>query len=305
MRRDLAGGRWRRAVVVVAVGVAAALLAACGSARAAPAAPQTGQQLHPAAPVAPQTGRQLRQALRDWSGFPVSASPRPLVLVASRVADPSSGFPDGAAKLAYIEAAINVPAGLPAGPATAAGFPLISASAAFRVLRSNAAKGPPAPIRLTVTTVRLGTGVFPTDRGLRQLPAWLFAFRGIQDPAAVLAVAPSRIFSPPGRRGSGSPFTSARLGPDGRTLTVEFTGAPAGTGPCTADYLLQQAASPAAVAVAVREQAHRAAAASGNAGCGLAGYRRQVTTVLSVPLGARVVIDAASGAAVAVAAPGG
>jgi hypothetical protein len=193
-----------------------------------------------------------------------------------------------------------MPAGFPAGSAAAAGFPLISASAAFRVLESTAAKGPPATIRLKVTTVRLGAVVFQTDRGPRQLPAWLFGFRGIQDPAAVLAVAPARIFSPPGHlAGSPASLISARLGPDGRTLTVEFIGAPSGSGPCTADYYLQQAAAPTAVAVAVREHARRA-----NVACALPGYRRQVSTVLAMLLGARVVIDAVSDAAVAVTMAG-
>lgn len=280
--RDLTGARWRRAAAVLAAAVAAALLAGCGGAR-------------PAA-TSPQAGRQLRQALRVWSGFPVSASPRPLVLVGPRVADPLNGFPDGAAKLAYIERAVNVPAALPLGPTTAAGFPLISAREAVRVFKSTAGKGPPATTRLTVTTMRLGTGLFRTDRGPRRLPAWLFRFRGIQHPAAVLAVTAARIFSPRGRLAGRPPFvSSARLGPDGRTLTVEFTGAPSGTGPCTADYHLQLAESRAAIAVAVREHAH-----GGNVPCFDVGYPRQVKTVLSAPLGARVVIDAVSWTAVAV-----
>ena len=103
--RELTQGR-RRSAVVVAAGVAAVLLAGCGSVGSGSPAPQTGQ-----------AGRQLEQALRPWSAFPVSASPRPLVLTGPGIAGPRSGFPDGPAKLAYLEGAITAPAVLPPGPA--------------------------------------------------------------------------------------------------------------------------------------------------------------------------------------------
>lgn len=158
-------------------------------------------------------------------------------------------------------------------------------------------------VRLTVATVRLGTGVFQTDRGFRRLPAWLFRFRDVQDAAAVLAVAPASIFTPPARPADRSPAVrDARQGPGRRSLNVEFIGAPAGTAPCTADYTLELAESRTAVAVAVREHFH-----GGNVACPAVGYPRHVRAVLSAPLGARVLVDAASGAAVAVtgaASPG-
>jgi len=238
----------------------------------------------------------MRQALRTWSAFPAGATPRPLVLTGPPVADPASGFPNGDAKLAYLEGAFKWPAGLPSGPATAAGFPLITAREATGVLRSVAAQGPPVPSRLTVTGVRLGTAVFDTDRGPRKLPAWLFGLAGVHDPAGVLAVAASRIFAPPGRPANGRPFVDdARLGRGGRTLTVRFTGAASGTGPCTAGYSVTQAASRTAVAVAVKEHAH-----GGSVACAAVGYTRQVTVALAAPLGGRVLVDAASGVAVTV-----
>jgi hypothetical protein len=287
---NLAGVRRRRAAVMLAAAAAVALLAGCGYARTGASQPQ------------PEPSQQLLRALRAWSGFPVHAPPRPLVITGQRVADPRHGFPTGAAKLAYLERDVEAPAALPAGVPAAAGFPLISAREAFGVFKSTAGKGPPAAIRLTVTSVRLGRALFPTDRGPRRLPAWLFRFAGIRDPAAVLAVAPTRIFLPAGLPAGVPPFVSgARLGPGGRTLTVEFTGAPSGTGPCTAGYQLQLAASGSAIAVAVRERAH-----GGSAACSLVGYPRRLTAVLPVPLGARVVVDAASGTAVTVTtSPGG
>jgi len=278
--RPSTGWSWR-AWHVLAAGVAVALLAGCaGGALTVPR---------------PGAGR-LRQALRDWSAFPASATPRPLVLTGPPVADPASGFPSGTAKLAYEEGAFELPASLPAGPAAAAGFPLITAREATGVLKSVAAKGPPLTSRLTVTSVRLGTALFDTDRGPRQLPAWLFGLAGVRDPAGVLAVAPSRIFVPARRPADPRPFVgSALLGRDGRTLTLEFVGAASGTGPCTASYSPDQAASGTAVAVAVHEHAH-----GGDVACAAVGYPRRVTVVLPAPLGGRVLVDAASGVAIAV-----
>jgi hypothetical protein len=169
------------------------------------------------------------------------------------------------------------------------------------VFKSTAGKGPPSAAVLKISTVRLGVGVFQTDRGPRRLPARLFRFVGLRGAAAVLAVSPARIFSPPSSPAGVLPFVSgAGLSADGRTLTGEFVGAPAGTGPCTADYHLELAQSREAVAVAVREH-------DTNVACSAVGYPRHVTRVLSAPLGARVVVDAASRAAVAVseAAPAG
>lgn len=269
--------------MIAVAGLAAALLAGCAA----------GPAGEPPAPA----GQRLQQVLRAWSAFPATASPRPLVLAGPRVADPRSGFPTGAAKLAYIEGAFDLPATLPSGPAAAAGFPLITSRAAGGVLRSAAAKGPPIARRLTVTSVRLGAGAFATDRGVRRLPAWLFGFSGVPDPAAVLAVAPSRIFAPPARPArSAWPDMSARLGQDRRTLTIRLFGAAPGTGPCTASYSVQQAASPAAVAVAVQQHVHGGDAVA----CSAVGYLRQVKVVLSAPLGGRVLVDAASGAAIPV-----
>ena|SRR5215472_9873800 len=281
------GGRVRvrrASAVAVAGALAVALLAGCG----------VGQ-----VSGARSAGPQLRRALRAWSGFPAAASPRPLVLAGPDVADPPAGFPSGAAKLAYLERAVRFPARLPPGPETARGFRLISARRAVAAFRAGAVAGPPAGTSLRVTTVRLATAVFLTDRGMRRLPAWLFGFAGISGQAAVLAVAPAQIFTPPIQRRGRPPFvTSAALDPGGRALTVQFTGAAPGHGPCTASYGMQIALSATAVAVAVRELRH----GSGNAACLLIGYLRHVSATLPVPLGARVVVDAASWTAVPVTA---
>lgn len=242
-------------------------------------------------------------ALAAWSRFPVHASPRPLILIdGDNVNGPALGFPSDDTKAAYDDGDITAPSSFPSGPRSAAGFPLVSSQSAFNTLKGAAISGPPATTALVVTSVTLGTSVFQTDRGQRTLPAWLFAFQGIQYPAQVLAVASSRIFTP--RRvtlpdavpESALPVGSATLASDHRTLTVEVAGAPEGTGPCDAIYSLHTVASKKAVAVQVDEVVHY----KSGVGCLLQGAFIHLNTKLAKPLGNRVVVDAYSAAAVPV-----
>ena len=279
--------RGYRVAAAGTLAAAALLIGGCGAGGPGPAASRA------------QQASQLASALRQWSGFPVSASPRPLVLAAvagspSRIADPRTGFRDSADKSAYLDRAIDLPAALPAGPAAAAGYPLISARQGLRVLMSGPAQGAPATVRLKITGVRLGTRAFDTDRGAQRLPAWLFSFAGVQSPAAVLAVSPVRLYTPPGIPSRTPPVVyRAVLGAGGRTLTAGFTGLAAGTGPCTAGYSLRFAQSRTAVAVAVNEHDH-----PGSDSCSSVGYGRHATAVLPAPLAARVLVNAASGTAI-------
>jgi hypothetical protein len=212
---------------------------------------------------------------------------------------PASGFADDADKIAYLDGAIATPPVLPSGPASVAGFALTSAETAFALLKETPGSGPAPTVQLQVVAVQLGTGFFQTDRGVRPQPAWLFALRGVQDPAEVLAVSPAAFFTPHGAGNRPQVVGPATLASNGRTLTVSFPGAPAGTGPCDASYTMDIAESRTAVAVVVHALPHRDRA-SGAVACALPAYGRQLTTVLSRPLGQRVVVDAASAAAVRV-----
>jgi hypothetical protein len=287
---------WATGFVIVGVVVGAILVAVVYGPRSA--VPGGGSHPTPGKQPNTQSTEQLRRALRAWSGFPVNASRRPLILLEGQVGNPSSGgFPDDASKIAFGDGAINVPAEFPPGPAASGGFALLSARQAFGLFKSTAGQGPPATVDLTVTSVRLGTAFFQTDRGPRPLPAWLFAFQGVQGPAPVLAVAPTDIYTAPRIATGRIASLGARLGADGRTLTVTFSGAPPGPGPCSANYSLYTAVSKTGVALAVRayQRIH-----DRNAVCALQASVRHVVTVLSAPLGNRVVIDAGSDAAVAV-----
>jgi hypothetical protein len=244
-------------------------------------------------------------ALAAWSHFPVQASFRPLLLIdGDNVNAPVLGFPTDGTKLAYEDGTFAAPSGFPTGPQSAAGFPLVSSRSAFNALKDAATPGPPAAAPLVVTSVMLGTGVFASDRGRRTLPAWLFAFQGVENPAQVLAVSPRRIFAPPPRmvvRASvleSSPTVgSATWAPSHRTLTVGFAGAPEGTGPCQATYSLTVGASRTAVAAVIHAVTHD----KGDAGCLLQASFHRLTTSLRAPLGNRVVVDADSLTAVPVA----
>ncbi|MCU1499401.1 MAG: hypothetical protein JWM47_3354 [Acidimicrobiales bacterium] len=145
----------------------------------------------------------------------------------------------------------------------------------------------PAP--LSITTVKLGSATFLTDRGSITLPAWQFWFRNITNPASVLAVSESERYRPPGPAPNAMSSFGARRGPNSHTITLSIIGAPAGTGPYTADA----AESPTAAAIDVHEISHH----TGPGFCTLEGHPRNVTVVLQSPLGNRVLVDSKTKAA--------
>ncbi len=267
--------------------VLAALLAACG-ASVTPSAPAT----------APHPQNALQRALTAWAGFPIHASPRPLILLGGTDQSTLSGdfgFDDnGNAKLAFVDGMVDPPASFPSGPFAAAGFPIISARQAFSELTGEKRPGgaiPPAGTRVHTTSVRLGSVGFATDRGTVPLPAWVFRFAEATGSMAVLAITPGSVYPVPtplktavGVRGPGE----IRLGSDGRTLTVETEGAPQGTGPCDSRYSLQVAASETAVAIAVDVRMNPI---SSNVACPDIAVSVKLTTVLAAPLGGRVVVN--------------
>ena len=115
----------RDASVVTAAWVVVMLLAACGAAGSSSPSHHT---------------QQLSNSPMPWSAFPVNARLRPLVFVGPLVVDPSSGFRNGADKIAYIEGAIVAPGTFPPGPTESAGYPIISAKVAFGIFKSRTVK---------------------------------------------------------------------------------------------------------------------------------------------------------------------
>jgi hypothetical protein len=144
---------------------------------------------------------------------------------------------------------------------------------------------------LIATRIVLGSAAFQTDRGPVDLPAWLVSFKGVEHPATVLAVAPSARFGSP----SNSGFL-AHGSPEQQQLVLDIAGAAAGSGPCTADYTAQVTESSTAVVVRLIATPHPA---PGGEACDAVGYPRQVAFHLDQPLAARVLVEEATQAAIA------
>lgn len=229
----------------------------------------------------------LPPALRAWAAFPVNALPRPLVVDPGSPEGPRGVSGDENTKLALLGGAFDRPAHLPAGPATADGYPIISADQAFDLLHPHA--GAIAGIRLTLTEARLGKASFGTDRGNRMLPAWLFSFARVEGPIPVLAVAPAARWFPSGLtagRGGQPYWAGAVLGLDHRTLTASFIGAQSGNGSCGVRYEVKLTESPTAVMVTRISHPNDSTAV-----CTLMGFVPHASALLKAPLGARVLVD--------------
>lgn len=225
-------------------------------------------------------------ALRAWASYPVTARPRPVVLVDSPILNPAGGFVDNADKVAYLSSTFTVAASLPTTPAVAGDVPLISARSAFDVLSSPGAPKAHIGSRLTITAVRMSRAVFATDRGQQMLPAWAFTFRGVRHPAYVMALSPSVWWPKPGTAiGAAGRQMSAKVA--GARVVLSFTGPPNGTGPCDTEYATSAAESNTAVEVLLRELPN---SRSDGVLCKIYQSPRTVAVTLSTPLGDRVLV---------------
>ena len=228
----------------------------------------------------------LPAALQAWVAFPVDASPRPIVLVDVPVAGPRGFYGSEKTKVAFASGAFDRPTHLPTGPASAGGFPIITADKAFDLLKSQAKDPPAGGLRLTISDVRLGESMFLTDRGSRTLPAWLFSMAEVDGPVAVLAIAPEAQWFP-SELGSGqSHDIGATVGSDHRTLTVTFVGAESENGSCGIRYSVRLTEAHTAVIVTVEGNPNDTTVV-----CDQVGYPRHASAVLKAPLGARVLVD--------------
>lgn len=107
-------------------------------------------------------------ALGQWADFPVTSTPRPLVLLAGYVQAPA-GFVDSAAKQAFLAGAIEASVDVPPG--------------VLRLLRGSNREHSEG---LVVRAVRLSSAAFMTDRGPREMPAYELDIPGAVQPVRVL-----------------------------------------------------------------------------------------------------------------------
>lgn len=285
-----------RALVVVTL-----LLSACGSVHVAGGPARDGSQAstpesQSVDPIAPPVTSLGTTGLDRWEGFPVAAQPRPIVFLSGPLHWPDNGFVNDSEKIALSYGGARPTASYPTAPDTAGGYQLIDPASAFRTLVDVPRNGDDTAETIQATAVTLGTSTFATDRGPMDLPAWIFQFDG-ETAVAVAAVHPKVLFTPLRDHSTSGPAGipgggSATLSSDGKTLTVAFTGAAEGQGPCTADYaaVLEERANAVGLSVKTVRQGTGQVEA-----CAAGGFKRTVSATLTSPLADRVLVDSTSG----------
>ncbi|MEU6075432.1 hypothetical protein [Micromonospora sp. NPDC047074] len=153
---------------------------------------------------------QARQALAKWEGFPVHRAPRPVVLTEM-----------GVLALDRLAADTRWRALFDGPDVPASEMPPEIAPAAAKYCR-NVQTGAPGPLARLIRA----NGPFATDRGLRELPAWMMYPENRRWPFIALDPDFARRMTwwPQGLRASGN--EESLLADDGRTLTYRFTGTP-------------------------------------------------------------------------------
>jgi hypothetical protein len=212
-------------------------------------------------------------ALATWAAFPASRFPRPLVLTGSdRVRVPSTGFPDGEHKMAYLAGAIVARCEM---PATVLG-----------ALSDDAHPYPGEP--LVVSSAARAEAQFESDRGPVLLPAWNIAIDGVPGVFVVLDPEVAQRAWSAGRHpdagylGYGAAFGDTR----GVVFTLSFIGSP----DVYTDYRppLRVHSSPGAVVAGLPV----AIDISGGGPRLAYAQRREITVKFSEPLGDRVLVNA-------------
>jgi hypothetical protein len=213
----------------------------------------------------------IKQVLDQWAPFPVDEEPRPLVLLASRVR--ALGFPDGETKRAFIDRAFEAQPGFP--------------SHVFEAMVSS--DRDISGTILLLSSATLEDFEFATDRGRRLLPAWRVRAEGIREPIWVLDPAiEDSIWEPMDSSIAGLAEAwhggTATTGRDGCTITMSFIGSPAEQADYPDARVFQEGGAVAILPIGLSrlrpEQPRH-----------MIGARREVTVVLSQPLGARVLLD--------------
>lgn len=229
-------------------------------------------------------------ALAKWSDFPASANPRPIILFGDAVEhiQPSGFSADPPRKLAWTcnKLALGTDVSLSTVALSAA---TISAATAWsQLMNERSASENKAPecaqmAPFTVTSARLSEAGFPTDRGTRQMAAWLFDIPEIGGYVGYVALHASSFW----RGGVLAQGRSARESGDGLTLKVPV-GNP-GTGPCDTQYTASVAESSVAVAVAVKGTPN--APSDRPVACPAILRLGYMNVALGSPLGGRVLLD--------------
>ncbi|MEU4470217.1 hypothetical protein [Micromonospora sp. NPDC023888] len=152
-----------------------------------------------------------------------------------------------------------------------------------------------ACLSLTVTGVTFGAVPVRTSRGEAQVPAWLFTIRELATPVARLAVAPTAVTRPPESTGPARPLADGLVGAqnlqavDGARMTVGL-----GVGACDTGITPLVWERPDVVVVG-------GSITRGTGICPAVLKLEPVDVTLAAPLGARPVLDVATGAPLSIA----
>ena len=248
-----------------------------------------------------------RQEASAWARSPLAKAWRTgLVVLASDdlTSGPSGGFPSDAAKMAFINGDLvftgSPPSAAPAGVVT---WPdgstmkvhMLSEAQAFGALTSSRQCPDCTTTPLDVTAVRPATLDVPTSRGTATVPAWAFTLKGVSAPVIEAALAPGSYVTP-----STFGTQSEKLGPlgaafvggmsvspsaDGRTVTVGLAGSPCDT---AWGGLVAEVGGVVVVGGWMHDP-------NPDQACAAMLVLRKAAVRLAAPLGARIVLDAATG----------
>jgi hypothetical protein len=185
--------------------------------------------------------------------------------------------------------------------------PVVSAAQALTAVLAESCAEQSCPGRaLRVTGATLTSIPVRTAHGLAAAPAWLFTVADTPVRLARIAVEPDVALYPAGpmfQPGGGVYAGVGRGVPDraGTAMSVQFTGATPGAGPCDGEYLAHIVEGTSAVVVVVQPRPRRHP--NQHVLCQPAGTLRSQTVYLSGPLGDRVLLDLSQGWPVAVDRP--
>ncbi|NUR69211.1 MAG: hypothetical protein HOU81_00065 [Hamadaea sp.] len=240
------------------------------------------------------------EGLDRWQKFPVTAKPRPLVLIGGRIHE--AGYTTVEAKMAVSAGLVEVPGTPPAGPPKVR-TELPVGRAELRTIGSAEAlnlivkQGTPSSERVApvkITSVAFGSGEFLTDRGPLKLPAWLFSSPEMLGPIAVLALDPAALWV---TEPAVYPLASSgnTIAADDRTLVVQLPEAAEGTCPGQPVYAYEAVSEESATAVQIGLTRRQTGVTEGDPkqNCTQPTMLRLTayTVTLVEPLGNRVVIQ--------------
>jgi hypothetical protein len=150
-----------------------------------------------------------------------------------------------------------------------------------------------------VTGARLTTTPIDAVDGPVTVPAWEFTLDGYQARLVMPAVPATEALVPPeapwdsAHPPSGLFFMTAKSTSDGRTVTIDFTGAQYGADkPCGKDYTLEAVTSAHAVVIILRTLDHKGLVVGA---CNMMGFPRTASIQLAEPLGNRVLLEGTVG----------